>query len=229
MEKSGLHKTVQKIPRGKDDSRMKSRKVVAEIGFVFLIGIMTAGCAGTAQEVPQTEEREISLIDEGQEDTGKKTDQEDNEKPNSSEAGETRQDDGEADETKQNADKAEENADGKDTDGAATGESGEGQSMRASEGTEYLGGKVQSPQEDGMTLAQTTLTDEDGSVTLLEVKDAKKIPVKFTADTKVEHWTIQGGGAGIDRKEAALSDLQEGMGVDLVVLATKFQTHMQIP
>lgn len=210
MEKSGLHKTVQKIPRGKDGSRMKSRKVVAEIGFVFLIGIVTAGCAGTAQEVPQTEEREISLIDEGQEDTGKNTDQEDNEKPNSSEAGETRQDDGEADETKQNEDKTEENA-----DGAETGESGNEQSIGMSEGMEHLGGKVQSTQEDGMIFAQTTLMDEDGSVTLLEVKDAKKIPVKFTADTKVEHWTIQGGGAGIDRKEAALSDLQEGMGVEL--------------
>ena len=31
----------------------------------------------------------------------------------------------------------------------------------------------------------------------------------------MEHWTIQGGGAGIDMREAALSDLEEGMSVEL--------------
>ena len=65
------------------------------------------------------------------------------------------------------------------------------------------------------SLAQTTLMDEEGMVTLLDVKDAKKIPVKFTADTKVEHWTIQGGGAGIDMRAAEVSDLEEGMGVEV--------------
>lgn len=70
-------------------------------------------------------------------------------------------------------------------------------------------------QEDGMILAQTTVSDEDGMVTLLDVKDAKKIPVKFTADTKVEHWTIQGGGAGIDMQEVSFSDLEEGQGVEV--------------
>lgn len=91
----------------------------------------------------------------------------------------------------------------------------EGQAVTASQEAEHLGGKVQNPQVDGMTLAQTTFTDEDGMVTLLEVKDAKKIPVKFTQDTKVEHWTIRGGGAGIDMRDAAVSDLEEGMGVEL--------------
>ena len=66
-----------------------------------------------------------------------------------------------------------------------------------------------------MTLAQTTLTDEDGMVTLLDVDEAEKIPVRFTEDTKVEHWTIQDGGAGIDMRDAAVSDLEEGMGVEL--------------
>ncbi len=89
------------------------------------------------------------------------------------------------------------------------------QSVRASEGTQYLGGKVQSPQTDGMTLARTTLMNEDNTVTLLDDKDAEKIPVRFTADTKVEHWTISGGGAGIDMRDADVSDLEEGMGVEL--------------
>lgn len=82
-------------------------------------------------------------------------------------------------------------------------------------GTEFLGGKVQNPQADGMTLAQTTIVDENGSVTMLDMKDAKRISVKFTPDTKVEHWTIQGGGAGIDMREAAVSDLEAGMGVEM--------------
>lgn len=87
-----------------------------------------------------------------------------------------------------------------------------------SEGTEHLGGKVQSVSDDGMIVAQTTVMGEgedDGMVTLVDEKDAKKIPVKFTADTKVEHWIIQGGGAGIDMRDAALSDLKSGMGVEL--------------
>lgn len=94
--------------------------------------------------------------------------------------------------------------------------------------TEHLSGKVQNPQTDGMMLAQTTLMDEDGQVTLLEVKDAKKISVKFTESMKVEHWTIQGGGAGIDMQDAAVSDLKESMTVELegyydgeVFMATK--------
>ncbi|MDE7358118.1 MAG: hypothetical protein K2N39_01580 [Lachnospiraceae bacterium] len=90
-----------------------------------------------------------------------------------------------------------------------------GQAVHTSQGTEHLGGTVQEPKADGMTLAQTTLLDDDGMVTLLEVKDAKKIPVKFTADTRVEHWTIQGGGAGIDMREAAATDLQAGQTVEL--------------
>lgn len=63
---------------------------------------------------------------------------------------------------------------------------------------------------------------------LVDVKDAKKISVKFTEGMKVEHWTIQGGGAGIDMQDAAVSDLQESMTVELegyydgeVFMATK--------
>lgn len=82
------------------------------------------------------------------------------------------------------------------------------------EGTEFLSGKVQSVEADDMIIAQTTLL-EDGMVTLVDEKDAKKISVKFTADTKVEHWIIKDGGADIDRKDAALSDLTAGMGVEI--------------
>ena len=84
-----------------------------------------------------------------------------------------------------------------------------------SEGTEHLGGKVQSITDDGMIFAQTTILGEDSMVTLVDEKDAKKISVKFTADTKVEHWVIQGGGAGIDMKDMTVSDIRAGQGVEL--------------
>lgn len=119
-------------------------------------------------------------------------------------------------ETKQPQQKTdgEEDAEKPKQDDTETGQEG-GQTVNAPQGAEYLGGKVQNLQEEGMILAQTTLTDEEGMVTLLEVKDARKITVKFTADTRVEHWTIQGGGAGIDMQEASFSDLEEGMGVEV--------------
>lgn len=85
-----------------------------------------------------------------------------------------------------------------------------------SEGTEHLGGKVQSVSDDGMVFAQTTVKGEDESmVTIVDEKDAKKISVKFTEDTKVEHWIIQGGGAGIDMQDAEISDIKAGQGVEL--------------
>ncbi len=101
-----------------------------------------------------------------------------------------------------------------DTDSTAEEEQ-KGQKIDFAEGEEHLGGKVQNPSADGMTLARTTVM-EGSSVILLEEKDAEKIPVQFTADTRVERWTIQGGGANIDMKAAAVSDLKAGMGVELV-------------
>lgn len=92
------------------------------------------------------------------------------------------------------------------------------QKYNPSEGTEHLGGKVQSVADDGMIVAQTTVMGEGedaGMVTIVDEKDAKKISVKFTTDTRVEHWIIQGGGADIDMKDAAISDLKSGLGVEL--------------
>lgn len=175
---------------------MKDRKMTAVIGLALCVGMMTAGCAGTERDESQTEMREMDLTDEKQdahsvEDTGL----DDDEKPDADEP--------------ENEKGAEESGTGTD------GEEPAGQKLNRAEGTESLGGKVQSPQEDGMILAQTTQLDKDGMVVLLNVEDAKKIPVKFTADTKVEHWTIQGGGAGIDMQEASFSDLEEGQGVEV--------------
>lgn len=172
---------------------MKGKRRIAMIGMALSVGMISAGCAGTVKNEPQTEVKELELTDEKQdahplEETEKEIGQEDR-KPDAEAAEETEQD---ADETEP-----------------------AGQTLNRAEGTESLGGKVQSPKEDGMILAQTTVPDEDGMVTLLNVEDAKKIPVKFTEDTKVEHWMIQGGGAGIDMQEASFSDLEEGQGVEV--------------
>lgn len=172
---------------------MKDRRRIAVIGMALSVGMMMAGCAGAVKNEPQTEVKELDLTDEKQdahplEDTEKEDGQEEDRKP-----------DAEEEETEQDADETEP----------------AGQKLNRAEGTESLGGTVQSPQEDGMILAQTTVPDEDGMVTLLNVEDAKKIPVKFTEDTKVEHWMIQGGGAGIDMQEASFSDLEEGQGVEV--------------
>lgn len=165
---------------------MKGKRRIAMIGMALSVGMISAGCAGTVKNEPQTEVKELELTDEKQdahplEETEKETGQEDR-KPDAEAADETEP---------------------------------AGQTLNRAEGTESLGGKVQSPKEDGMILAQTTVPDEDGMVTLLNVEDAKKIPVKYTADTKVERWTIQGGGAGIDMQEASFSDLEEGQGVEV--------------
>lgn len=100
-------------------------------------------------------------------------------------------------------------------EGSGTEEQSAPRKVAFSEGTEHLGGKVQSVTDDGMIFAQTTIVGEDSMVTLVDEKDAKKISVKFTADTKVEHWVIQGGGAGIDMQDAAVSDIKAGQGVEL--------------
>ena len=176
---------------------MKNRKLIASVGVMLSLGMMMAGCAGT-DETSQTEIREMSMEDI---DETKDAESDAEETDETKDTGLDMEGTNETEETEKDADKTDE------PDG--------GQTINVSQDTEHLGGKVQAPQADGMILAQTTLMDEDGMVTLLEVKDAKKIPVIFTEDTKAEHWVIQGGGAGIDMKEASLSDLEENMGVEL--------------
>lgn len=175
------------------------------LGVMLCMGMMMAGCAKT-QEAPQAEVNEMSMEEAGQD-----TDQTDGTEENAGGTEDAGKDAGGTEGAEQDAEERED----KKQDAAKTDDTDEGQTVNTTQGVEHLGGKVQSPQEDGMILAQTTIMDENNQVTLLTVEDAKKIPVKFTADTKVEHWTIQGGGAGIDMKEAVFSDLKEGMGVEL--------------
>lgn len=195
---------------------MKDRKMIMAIGLALCVGMITAGCAGAVKNGPQTEAKEMNLTDEKQDaHSVENTGQEAGRKPDAEEEEKTEQDvDGKPDAGEPENEKAD-REEAKEPGAGADGEEIGGQKLNRAEGTESLGGKVQSPQEDGMILAQTTQSDENGMVTLLQVEDAKKIPVKFTADTKVERWKIQGGGAGIDMQEASFSDLEEGQGVEV--------------
>lgn len=89
---------------------------------------------------------------------------------------------------------------------------------RKSDG-EPLSGKIQQLDESGMIIAQTTVWDDgeggSGTITLVDEKDAEKIPVRFAGDVKVEYWKIQGGGAGIDMQDCTLSNLSAGIMVEM--------------
>lgn len=203
--------------KGKNGCGMRREKrMVATLGLAVMLG--ATGCAGS-DDTSGTSQKNVSE-ETGETDRGKDASEKPTETGGAADVrnGEDGADtlatqDGEWE--RETPIPAQEKESEKVAENGAEEPENKGQSAGTSEGKEHLGGKVQNPQTDGMTLAQTTLTDEEGMVTLLEVKDAKKIPVKFTADTKVEHWTIQGGGAGIDMRDAAVYELEEGMGVEL--------------
>lgn len=176
-------------------------------GFALALGLaMFLGITGCAEKETEPTQKDVSAEADAQEDAGNDDASEDAQEDASENTAEDAQDGGDA------ADVSEPTESGTEEAG---GEEGGGQTINFTEGAEHLGGKIQSLSAGGMIFAHTSLMDEDMSVTLLDAEDAEKIEVKFTADTKVEHWIIQGGGAGIDMQDAAFSDLKEGMGVEL--------------
>lgn len=200
--------------------RTKERRMAAAIGLAVILGM--TGCAGK-EDMPEKPQENITAEAEMPEETEDDTARQENadgvtekeqEGENGSDVPKTQEGEWVREEPvpAQGKEKKEQEERGGE---AAKEPEKQGQAVAMSQDTTHLGGKVQAPQADGMTLAQTTLTDEDGMVTLLEVEEAEKIPVRFTEETKVEHWTIQDGGAGIDMRDAAVSDLEEGMGVEL--------------
>lgn len=194
---------MDKMENRKD--RGSNQGVAIALGLAMLLGI--TGCAEPAQ-------KDISAQDSAREDEENDDASKDSEEgEDASQAGEDTQE-GASENTADDAQDGGEAADVSELTESGTEESG-GQTIDFTEGAEHLGGKIQSLNTDGMTFAHTSLVDENGSVTLLDIEDAEKIEVKFSAETKVEHWIIQGGGAGIDMQAAAFSDLKEGMGVEL--------------
>lgn len=198
--------------------RVKKNLMAVCVGMMVLVGV--TGCAKTVEPSQQTQEdSDIVSSQQTQEDTDKVSSQQSKEdrgkEPDNAIA--------QGNQDNETDNKATQEKTGSETGDNAAEEKGEAEKSEdtpapneigARDGIEFLSGKIQSVEADSMIIAQTTIL-EDGMVTLVDEKDAKKISVKFTEDTKVEHWTIKGGGADIDRKDAALSDLTAGMGVEM--------------
>lgn len=184
------------------------KKWIMEVCMIMALLTALTGCSQTTEAQQQTQE-EIRTETDNQAPQEVSKEQEDEQKEEEKTSREPEQ----ADEQSNESEKPEQ-ADGQLNE--SENEQTEPRKITPSEGTEYLGGKVHSVEDDGMVLAQTTVRGVDErDIILVDEQEAKKIPVKFTEDTKVEHWTIEGGGADIDMKEAALSDLQAGLGVEL--------------
>lgn len=81
---------------------------------------------------------------------------------------------------------------------------------------EIIGGNVRSISNDSFVISRT-LIDEDGYVTLPPEKgspDEVLVTIRCTDSTVFEHWTIQGGGARIDKRNAAFSEIKEDGGLE---------------
>lgn len=81
---------------------------------------------------------------------------------------------------------------------------------------EIIGGKVRSISDNSFVISRV-LVDEAGYIVLTPEKgspDELLVTVLCTDSTVFEHWTIQGGGAGIDRRDAAFSEIKEDGGLE---------------
>lgn len=82
--------------------------------------------------------------------------------------------------------------------------------------TENIGGKVTSIAQDSFVISRV-IVDENGMILVMPGEggpDEVLTTIYCTDSTVFEHWTIQGGGAGIEKKEAAFSDIKEGSGLE---------------
>lgn len=80
---------------------------------------------------------------------------------------------------------------------------------------EIIGGKVRSIGDNSFVISRT-LIDEDGCVTMPEKGSAEEelINIICMNETVFEYWTIQGGGAGIEKSEADFTDITEDGGLE---------------
>ncbi|MCM1145894.1 MAG: hypothetical protein NC407_14445, partial [Lachnoclostridium sp.] len=81
---------------------------------------------------------------------------------------------------------------------------------------ENIGGKVKSISQDSFVLSRV-IVDENGMILVMPGEGGPNellTTVYCTDSTVYEHWTIQGGGAGIEKKEAAFSDIVEGCDLE---------------
>lgn len=83
--------------------------------------------------------------------------------------------------------------------------------------TMIIGGKVREIMEESFVISRVQYADDDRTMVLIPEEGSPEeelVTVQCTDSTAFEHWTIQGGGAGIDMKEAAFADIQKGGGLE---------------
>ena len=81
---------------------------------------------------------------------------------------------------------------------------------------ENIGGKVTSIAQDSFVISRV-IVDENGMILVMPGEggpDEVLTTIQCTDSTVYEHWMIQGGGAGIEKKEADFSDIKEGSGLE---------------
>lgn len=81
----------------------------------------------------------------------------------------------------------------------------------------FIGGKVRSVAQDSFVISRTLYDDEDKSLVIIPEAGSPEeelVTIHCTDSTTFEHWTIQGGGAGIIKKDAAFSDIKEKDGLE---------------
>lgn len=113
----------------------------------------------------------------------------------------------------------EEEADTGQTDEGRMGERGDETDASGPEKI-IIGGKVRSVEQDSFVLSLTLWEDsEDGTGSCVVVPELgspkeKLVTVRCPDGILYERWTIEGGGAGIQKDEASFSEIQEGIGLE---------------
>ena len=80
--------------------------------------------------------------------------------------------------------------------------------------TEIIGGKGRSIAQDSFVISRVLM---DGSYVIMPEAGSPEeelVTIRCTDSTTYERWTIQGGGAGIDKEAAAFADILEGGGLE---------------
>lgn len=201
--------------------KKKCRKCTMTAGLMILMAAALWGCAGT-RKAGETNASSCQT-QEPEEETGQ-TDQ--------SGEQETNTDAGAAAEAEQGP-KARPNEEGgindtcdvNDTD-SLNGEDGitpadapdlpAGSNMESGQETTIIGGKTRSIGQDSFVLSRVLMSEDDSVVVIPQPGSSQEqlVTVRCTPSTTFEHWTIQGGGAGIEKKEAAFSDIREDCGLE---------------
>lgn len=78
----------------------------------------------------------------------------------------------------------------------------------------FIGGKVRSISQDSFVISRTLMDDAYVIMPEAGSPDEVLVTIQCSDSTAYEHWTIQGGGAGITKKDAAFSDIKIDDGLE---------------